>query len=117
MRKLLVFAMMLAMVGTAMAFDLGNERPDKPVVNYPQNVPSADRQGGDTILDAVQVTLPVVNGAGTTAGYNDDYVLECAADTNGSWSPVEATLREEDGSLVAFIAAEGTQKYFRLRKP
>ena len=73
MRKLLVFAMMLALVGSAMALDLGNERPAKPEMNYPQNVPSQDRQGGDTILDAVMVTLPVIDGTGTTAGYMDDY--------------------------------------------
>jgi hypothetical protein len=77
MRKLLVFAMMLALVGSAMAFDLGNDRPAKPEVNYPQNVPSDTRQGGDTILDAVVVTLPVVNGSGTTAGYTDDYDEAC----------------------------------------
>ena len=76
MRKLLVFAVMLTLVGSAMAIDLGNQAGDKPVVNYPVNVPG-DRQGGDTILDAVMVTLPVVNGTGTTAGYTDDYDEEC----------------------------------------
>jgi len=77
MRKMLVFAMMLALVASAMAFDLGNEKAAKPQVTYPQNIPSALTQGGDTILDAVLVTLPVENGGGTTAGYMDDYDEEC----------------------------------------
>jgi hypothetical protein len=76
MRKLLVLALTLTIVGSAMAFDLGNQAGDKPVVNYPQNIPG-DRQGGDTILDAVLVALPVINGSGTTAGYNDDYDEVC----------------------------------------
>ncbi len=76
MRKLLVFALMLTIAGSAMAFDLGNQAGDKPVISYPQNVPGG-RQGGDTILDAVAVTLPVVNGTGTTAGYTDDYDEVC----------------------------------------
>jgi hypothetical protein len=83
MRKLLVFAMMLTLVGTAMAFDLGNQAADKPVINYPENIPG-DRQGGDTILDAVLVALPVVNGTGTTAGYNDDYDEVCPYTTSTS---------------------------------
>ena len=74
---MLVFAMMLALVGSAMAVDLGNQAPVKPEVTYPQNIPSDMRQGGDTILDAVEVTLPVVDGSGTTVGYNDDYDEVC----------------------------------------
>jgi hypothetical protein len=34
MRKLLVLALTLTIVGSAMAFDLGNQAGDKPVVNY-----------------------------------------------------------------------------------
>jgi hypothetical protein len=77
MRKLLVFAMALTLVGSAMAIDLGNQAPTvKERVQY--NEPAgASRQGGDTILDAVMVTLPVVNGTGTTVGYMDDYDEVC----------------------------------------
>ena len=85
MRKLLVFALMLTFVGTAMAYDLGNDKPAKPVVDYPQNVPSGQRQGGDTILDAVMVTLPVEGGTGTTIGYVNDYDEVCPY--SGSTSP------------------------------
>jgi hypothetical protein len=76
---------MLALVGSAMAFDLGNQAPDKPAINVPENIPNPDRQGGDTILDAVMVTLPVVNGTGTTAGYVNDYDEVCPY--TGSTSP------------------------------
>ena len=84
MRKLLAFALMLTLVGSAMAIDLGSERPAKPAVNAPQNVP-VTRQGGDTILDAVLITIPLVDMAGTTAGYTDDYDEVCPYD--GSTSP------------------------------
>ena len=83
MRKLLVFAMMLALVGSAMAFDLGNSAGEKPIVNYPPNVPG-DRQGGDTILDATPISVPG-NDSGTTAGYNDDYDEVCPY--SGSTAP------------------------------
>jgi hypothetical protein len=83
MRKLLVFALMMTVAASAMAFDLGNQAADKPVINYPENIPG-DRQGGDTILDAVLVALPVVNGTGTTAGYADDYDEVCPYSTSTS---------------------------------
>jgi hypothetical protein len=82
---MLAFAMILTLVGSAMAFDLGSDRPVKPEVNYPENVPSDMRQGGDTIIDAVVVSLPVVDGTGTTAGYNNDYDEICPF--SGSTSP------------------------------
>ncbi|MEZ4386829.1 MAG: hypothetical protein R3D98_04510 [Candidatus Krumholzibacteriia bacterium] len=100
MRKLLVFAMLLAIVGSAMAFDLGNNRPVKPEVNYPQNVPSDLRQGGDTILDAVVVTLPVVNGSGTTVGYNDDYDEACPYTLSTSPDVVYTTTPDADVAVT-----------------
>ncbi len=85
MRKVLVFAMMLALVGSAVAYDLGAEKPAKSPVDY-QNKPAGEmRQGGDTIMDAVEVTLPVVDGTGTTVGYTDDYDEVCPY--SGSTSP------------------------------
>jgi hypothetical protein len=84
MRKLLVFALMLTLVGSAMAIDLGTDSPAKPASNAPQNVPNPALQGGDTILDAVMVTLPA-NESGMTTGYNDDYDEECPY--AGSLSP------------------------------
>jgi hypothetical protein len=84
MRKLLVFAMMLTLVGSAMAIDLGNSAPAVKAPAKYNDFP-AGRQGGDTILDAVMVTLPVVDGTGTTVGYNDDYDEICPY--SGSTSP------------------------------
>ncbi len=85
MRKLLVCAAVLALVGSALAFNIDNHRPEKPQVDHPPNVPDPDRQGGDTIMDAVEVTLPVIDGSGTTVGYNDDYDEACPYE--GSTSP------------------------------
>jgi hypothetical protein len=76
MRKLLVFAMMLALVGTAMAADLGNVAPAKPDVTYPENIPNPVRQGGDTILNAFVVSIPA-STTGTTVGYFNDYDEIC----------------------------------------
>ena len=84
MRKLLAFALMLTLVGSAMAFDLGSNQPEKPVVNVPENVPGT-RQGGDTILDAVLIAVPLADQAGTTVGYIHDYDEECPY--TGSTSP------------------------------
>jgi hypothetical protein len=76
MRKVLAFALMMALAGSAMALDLGAARPDKAPGNFPQNIPNPDRQGGDTILDATMISLPY-SGSGTTAGYSDDYDEVC----------------------------------------
>ena len=84
MRKLLAFALMLTLVGSALAIDLGTDQPAKPAVNAPHNVPGT-RQGGDTILDAVMITIPLVDQAGTTTGYTHDYDEECPY--SGSLSP------------------------------
>jgi hypothetical protein len=86
MRKLLALALMLTVVGSAMAIDYGTERPTKPVMNYPENIPNPDvlRQGGDTILSAVAITIgDLLNG--TTSGYVNDYDEICPY--SGSTSP------------------------------
>jgi hypothetical protein len=84
MRKLLAFALVLSLAATAMAYDITDiSKGDKPFVQYPENVPV--RQGGDTILDAVLITLPVANMTGTTAGYTNDYDEVC--NYTGSTSP------------------------------
>ncbi len=112
MRKLLVFAMMLTLVGTAMAFDLGNQAGDKPVINYPENIPG-DRQGGDTILDAVLVALPVVNGTGTTAGYTDDYDEVCPYTNSTSPDVVYTFIPDADVGINVdlFGSAYDTKTY------
>jgi len=74
MRKLLVFALMLTLVGSAMAIDLGNKAPAKAYTSVPSA--PATRQGGDTILDAVVIAVPGYF-TGSTVGYADDYDEVC----------------------------------------
>jgi hypothetical protein len=76
MRKPLLFILALAIASGAAARDWGPEQPTKPIDYGMTNVP-VERQGGDTVFDAFEVTLPAVGLSGTTAGYNDDYDEEC----------------------------------------
>jgi len=98
MRKMLVFAMILTLVGSAMAFDLGSERAAKPEMHYVSSAPSQVRQGGDTILDAVVITVPY-NGAGTTTGFMDDYDEECPYTQSTSADVVYTFTADADASL------------------
>ena len=79
MRYLIALILAVAVAAQVSAFDLGAAAPDKPVSHHqpPPPDPEVIRQGGDTILDATFVTLPVVNMTGTTAGYNNDYDEQC----------------------------------------
>lgn len=83
MRKLLVLALVLGLVGVAAAADLGNQAPVKVPGTYPVNVPNPERQGGDTIASATIIAALPYNDAGTTAGYVDDYAGTCVYD-NGA---------------------------------
>ena len=87
MRYLLALILTVAVVTPVAAFDLGAHAPDKPVSLHqsPQPDPQVIRQGGDTILDAKIIVLPVINETGTTAGYNDDYDEVCPY--SGSTAP------------------------------
>ena len=80
MRTLLAFVALLALAGPAVASDWGaaDPRPAKPADNSVYLPPDVPRQGGDTILTAVPITL--FDGAqytGTTAGYVNDYDEAC----------------------------------------
>ncbi|MDY0110127.1 MAG: hypothetical protein RBT60_09350 [Candidatus Krumholzibacteria bacterium] len=80
MRTLLVFVALLALAGAAVASDWGaaDPRPAKPADNSVYVQPDVPRQGGDTIADAVEITL--AEGAqytGTTMGYVNDYDEAC----------------------------------------
>jgi hypothetical protein len=77
MRKLLVLALVLGLVGVAAANDLGNQAPVKSPVSYPENVPNPVRQGGDTIGSAMVIPSLPFSDSGTTAGYFDDYDEVC----------------------------------------
>jgi len=52
------------------------DKPASTAVAPPADV-DVLRQGGDTIADAVLVTIPVVDLVGTTTGYTDDYDHDC----------------------------------------
>lgn len=77
MRHLLLITILLAAT-TAQAFDFDTSAPPKAAV--PITAPAADpaliRQGGDTIEDAVVITMPYT-GSGTTEGYTDNYDEVC----------------------------------------
>ncbi len=83
--------------GAAVAHDLGARAPVKSAQIDVVNLPSPERQGGDTILNATVISgdLPY-NDSGTTAGHTDDYDEVCpytqstAADVVYSYTPAYA---------------------------
>jgi len=93
MRTLLAFALMLTLIGSAMAFDLGSKAPAKPMTHIPSA--PVTRQGGDTIEDAIALTIPY-NGVGTTVGYADDYDEVCPYDDSTSPDVVYTFTPSED---------------------
>jgi hypothetical protein len=98
MRNMLMIILAMVLVGSAAASDLFPADPFKPPYSGPRNVPVA-RQGGDTVLDAVEVTLPVIELAGTTAGYNDDYDEACPFPGDGSPDVVYTFVSDVDLSV------------------
>ncbi len=77
MRNLLSIALMLAMAGAAMAFNLGNQAPAKPADNAVYNGPvDPTLQGGDTIGAAMVINVPGTFN-GTTVGYTNNYDEAC----------------------------------------
>ena len=62
----LALLILVAIAGAAGAFDLGSRAPQKPATAHtpPPVDPAMLRQGGDTVDDAVAVTLPYA-GTGT----------------------------------------------------
>ena len=78
MRTCIVMLVILGVAVTAMAQDLGNSRElpvkNTPIVTY--EPPAVPRQGGDTIVDAQEISLPF-SGSGTTVGFANDYDEQC----------------------------------------
>ena len=87
MKTFLTLAAIIVIALPAVAFDLDNRAPDKPAATVipPPADPDVLRQGGDTILDAVLITIPVADVPGTTAGFYHDYDEVCPY--TGSLSP------------------------------
>jgi hypothetical protein len=77
MRELLMFALMLSVAGPAMAIDLGSQAPAKPADNSVYVAPEgAILQGGNTIEEAIPITIPGTF-TGTTVGYTNNYDYAC----------------------------------------
>jgi hypothetical protein len=85
MRKLLVLALVLGMVGIAAAADTGNMAPIKSTPVVPDNPINPDRQGGDTFATATVIGSLPYSDTGTTAGYANNYDEICPY--SGSTSP------------------------------
>ena len=85
MKTTLTILLALTLTAPVMALDLGNTAASKPDVSYPVRPGQPDRQGGDTIADAVALTWPVVGLTGSTVGYANDYDEVCPY--SGSTSP------------------------------
>jgi len=87
MRIVIVISGVLAAVLPAAGYDLGTSRPAKPEaqVTPPPPDPALLRQGGDTILNAMPISLWWVEISGTTAGDANDYDEVCPY--SGSTSP------------------------------
>jgi hypothetical protein len=84
-RILLVPIFIVLVAGIAAAQDLGIHRPDKVVVAHRPSIPSAVRQGGDTITTATAINSLPFTTTGTTSGYWNDYDEACPY--TGSDSP------------------------------
>lgn len=98
MRNMITLILLSSLLGVAVAGRPIDSEPVKAPYSGPQNVPVV-RQGGDTILDAVEVTLPVVGLVGTTAGYSDDYDEECPYAGGGSPDVVYTFVADASTSL------------------
>jgi hypothetical protein len=79
-----VAALVLVLAFVAMPAASATAAKPVTVTTPPPPDPQVQRQGGDTIDDAIPITLPYV-GSGTTVGYSDDYDAVCPYD--GSTSP------------------------------
>ncbi|HOX27159.1 MAG TPA: hypothetical protein PLL30_15970 [Candidatus Krumholzibacteria bacterium] len=78
MRTLALILLVIVPAWPAAAHDLGTSRPAKPAaqVTPPPPDPEILRQGGDTILTAVPLSIGT-SFSGTTAGYTNDYDEIC----------------------------------------
>jgi hypothetical protein len=87
MKILLALAFVSVLIAPVGAVDLDRRVPAKaPAGGPPPRSASladpAPRQGGDTIADAVPISIPTVDLAGTTVGYGADYDEMCPYGAN-----------------------------------
>ena len=69
---LLLALVLVACAGASLAADTGHRQPTKPSAGVVPNVPAPERQGGDTIGDAVVIPAIPFADTGSTTGFNDD---------------------------------------------
>jgi hypothetical protein len=77
MRYMALMIALLVVTGAAAAFDLGSRQPAKPIDSSIYTPPAdSPRQGGDTIDEAIPITIPGTY-TGTTEGYTNNYDEVC----------------------------------------
>jgi len=90
-RNIYLIALIVALAASALALpnELGTSdmrvKASKPIHVGIPTPPVEVRQGGDTVMNATPLTLPVYDLAGSTAGYSDDYDEICPY--SGSTAP------------------------------
>jgi len=98
MRILITTMAIIALASTALA-----QTDAKPAYTGPVNAP-AQRQGGDTVEDAIPIPNLLFSTTGTTTGYTDDYDEACPY--TGSTSPdVVYVYEANQGSSLCQYAA------------
>jgi len=114
MRAATLCLVLLAFAAPLAAHDLGVTRPAKPTAQFtpPPPDPAVLRQGGDTIADAVAITISTTFD-GTTVGYTNDYDEVCPY--SGSTSPdvvYTFTPDEDFGITVDMFGSELDTKIY-----
>ena len=101
MKYCLTMVLMLVLISGATATDIdtGHRMPAKaPAASIP-NIPSAVRQGGDTIADAILISGVPYHGTGTTSGYTNDYDEACPYADSTAPDVVYSFLLPDDAAL------------------
>jgi hypothetical protein len=80
---ILAMWLLMTLASAAVAFELGTRAPAKPADNSVYVEPEEVRQGGDTIAEAIPITIPGTF-LGTTTGYSANYDEMCPY---GGWAP------------------------------
>lgn len=101
MKALLALVLVAVLIVPAAALDPSNHAPAKPAGNAaspPPSDPEVLRQGGDTIEDAVAITIPA-DLTGTTIGYSDDYDEVCPYTASNALDVVYRFVAEDEQLL------------------
>jgi len=102
MRINLTMILALVFVCSAIAADLdtGNRMSSKVPSTAIPNIPNSDRQGGDTIADAILISALPYNDTGTTTGYTNDYDEACPYTDSTAPDVVYEIILPGDANLV-----------------